>query len=440
MRADFLLSEKEFVIICRIHWGEKGSDAMFVAKRENGELLHLLHSWNENQLRTIRETERFFCPVCHLEVSLRIGKQNRWHFAHKKSDNCLIDFERESSYHMRGKAQLYKWLQSQNLQVEIEHYLPRIKQRPDIFLTIENRKFAIEYQCATLSSDEWLKRTHSYWKEGIQILWVLGGNQLKRRNAYWLSLSSFHSLCTQYYPHPYLLYFCPNEKSFLKSSSLISFSSSISFSHLVHLPLRFTAFPSLFEMSSLSAHTLKKEWLHKKHYLRSNSLQLWKYSQRSFLQLLYQHQIAPSCFPPEIGVPLPSSLAFQTHSFLWQAYIVMDLLGALAIGEYVSLHTILQYVTRHKGIRLRHLPYFPQNFWKEAVKEYVQFLCMIGEIEEVGLYKYRKKRSYSIVKMEAEVSDLDEKMVCTALSLFEAKYNMIDRKKDIIERCEEGIT
>ncbi|WP_369900660.1 competence protein CoiA [Bacillus manliponensis] len=413
---------------------------MFVAKRENGQLLHLLHSWNEKQLRMIREKERFFCPVCHLEVGLRIGKQNRWHFAHKKSDNCLIDFERESSYHMRGKVQLYRWFQSQNLQVEVERYLPRIKQRPDLFVTIENRKFAIEYQCATLSNEEWLKRTKSYWKEGIQILWILGGNQLKRRHAYWLSLSSFHSLCTQFYPHPYLLYFCSNEKAFFKGSPLIPFSSSIVFSHLIHFPLRSTTFPSLLEHSTLSIGALKKEWLQKKRYLRSNSLQIWKYSQRSFLHLLYKKQIPPSHFPPEIGVPLPSSLSFQTHPFLWQAYIVLELLESLAIGEYISLHTVFQYVARHKGIRLRQLPYFPKNFWEEAVKEYMRFLCMIGQVEEVSLYKYRKKRSFSIVKMEVEISNLDEEMVCAALFLFESKYNMIDGKKDIIERCEEGIT
>lgn len=413
---------------------------MFVAQRENGELLHLLHSWNEQQLLALREKEKFFCPVCHLEVGLRIGGQNRWHFAHKKSDSCIVDFERESSYHMRGKEQLYRWLQSQKLQVEIEHYLPTIKQRPDIFVKIGNRNIAIEYQCANLSSDGWLKRTQSYWREGIQILWVLGGNQLKRRSAHLLSISALHSLCAQYYPQPQLLYFCPDEQAFFKSSPLIPLSSSTSFSQIIHLPLRFINLSSLFEPSSLSAEALKREWLQKKKYLRLNSLHIWNYNYRSFLHLLYKYQIAPSCFPPEIGVPLPSLFAFQTHPFIWQAYIVMDVIASLEVGEYVSLHAIFQYVSRHKGIRRRPLPYFPQNFWKEAVKEYVQFLCKIGEIEAISPYKYRKTKSFFILKTEEDVNNLDEKFLCDALSLFDAKYNMIDRKKDIIEGCEEGIT
>ena len=82
-------------------------------------------------------------------------------------------------YHRHGKELLYKWFKRQNFHVDIEHYLPEIQQRPDIFIERAGRKVAIEYQCANLSIEQLYKRTYSYWRAGIQVIWIIGGNQLK---------------------------------------------------------------------------------------------------------------------------------------------------------------------------------------------------------------------------------------------------------------------
>ncbi len=81
---------------------------------------------------------------------------------------------------MYGKELLYRWFKRQNVHVEIEHYLPEIQQRPDIFIERAGRKIAIEYQCANLSIEQLYKRTYSYWRAGIQVIWIIGGNQLKK--------------------------------------------------------------------------------------------------------------------------------------------------------------------------------------------------------------------------------------------------------------------
>ena len=49
-----------------------------------------------------------------------------------KVDSCLAFYEAESTYHMHGKELLYRWFKRQNFQVDIEYYLPEIKQRPDV--------------------------------------------------------------------------------------------------------------------------------------------------------------------------------------------------------------------------------------------------------------------------------------------------------------------
>lgn len=57
---------------------------IFIAKRENGEKIHLLYNCNEELLRRMRQQERFFCVACGKEVQMKLGKQKSWHFAHKK--------------------------------------------------------------------------------------------------------------------------------------------------------------------------------------------------------------------------------------------------------------------------------------------------------------------------------------------------------------------
>ncbi|KFN04347.1 competence protein [Bacillus clarus] len=411
---------------------------MFIARRENGEKIHLLYNRDEKLLHRMRKRERFFCPSCGKEVKLKLGKQKRWHFAHKKVEQCIVHYEAESMYHMQGKEQLYRWLKSQRFQVEIEYYLPEIRQRPDLFIEREERKIAIEYQCASLSIEQLLKRTFAYWKAGIQVIWILGGKQLKRNSSYWISLSSFHSFCMQSYPQPLLFFFCPKQKTFMKCSFLTPFSSNVYFSHTIYLPMHIITFEELFHPIPFLKNKLELEWTNKKKYFRTNALPIWNYNHKSLLRLLYQFKLTPASFPSEIGVPLPSAFSFQTHLFIWQAYLYMKFIGSRKVGDSFSLQTTCNYLKKYTKRRL--LPYFAQNIWRLAVEEYMIFLCYAGVLHKVGTHKYRKIRGIIIPKTEEEVDEYDAVCLTYALSLFEAKYNMREGKADIIKEHHEGIT
>ena len=124
---------------------------------------------------------------------------------------------------MHGKELLYRWFKRQNFQVDIEYYLPEIKQRPDVFVERAGRKIAIEYQCANLAIERLYKRTYSYWQAGIQVIWIVGGNQLKKQSAYWMKFSSLMAFSLQSYPQPLLIFFCPKQKSFMKCAFVTPF-------------------------------------------------------------------------------------------------------------------------------------------------------------------------------------------------------------------------
>ncbi|WP_242309430.1 competence protein CoiA family protein [Bacillus cereus group sp. BfR-BA-01524] len=411
---------------------------IFIAKRETGEKIHLLYNCNEELLRRMRQQERFFCVACGKEVQMKLGKQKSWHFAHKKVDSCLAFYEAESTYHMRGKELLYRWFKHQNFQVDIEYYLPEIKQRPDVFVERAGRKIAIEYQCANLAIEQLYKRTYSYWQAGIQVIWIAGGNQLKKQSAYWMKFSSLMAFSLQSYPQPFLIFFCSKEKSFMKCAFVTPFSTNIFFAHTVYLPTDKTTFEMLFSPVPFEKEILREEWKKRKKYFRQNALPIWNYNYKSLLRLLYQFKCTPASFPSEIGVPLPSGFAFQTNPFIWQAFLYMKCIGELAVGECISLQYVCSYVKRYTKRRI--LPYFSQQTWKVAVNEYMTFLCYIGVLHKVGTYTYRKIRGVVMLKTEEEIMKHDEICLIHALSLFEANFNMRGGKGDIIKNDCEGIT
>lgn len=411
---------------------------IFIAKRENGEKIHLLYNCNEELLRRMRQQERFFCVACGKEVQMKLGKQKSWHFAHKKVDSCLAFYEAESMYHRHCKELLYRWFERQNFHVDIEHYLPQIQQRPDIFIERAGRKIAIEYQCANLSIEQLYKRTYSYWRAGIQVIWIIGGNQLKKQSAYWMKFSSLMAFSLQSYPQPFLIFFCSKQKAFMKCAFLTSFSTSVSFSHTIYLPTETTTFELLFSPVPFQKEILDREWKQRKDYFRKNALPIWNYNYKSLLRLLYQFKCTPASFPSEIGVPLPYGFAFQTNPFIWQAFLYMKCIGELAVGECISLQYVCSYVKKYTKRRM--LPYFSKHIWKVAVTEYMTFLCYTGVLRKVETYKYRKIRGIVMLKTEEEVMKYDETCLAYALSLFEAKYNMREGKGDIIKTDCEGIT
>ena len=112
----------------------------------------MLLAMNEQQIVTYahqaKRSQHYFCPACKQQVQLKRGKHKIAHFAHFKHQACESFSEGETAEHLRAKNQLYQWLLQQNLPVQMEAYLPLLKQRPDLLVG----KIAIEMQCSPLST------------------------------------------------------------------------------------------------------------------------------------------------------------------------------------------------------------------------------------------------------------------------------------------------
>jgi len=122
-----------------------------------------------------KDSESYVCPGCRKPVFLKKGTFRIPHFSHYKNSECSVFSEGETAEHMQGKQLLYDWLSRSDIPVQMEAYLPELKQRPDLLCWMrDGTPVAIEFQCSRLSSDRMLERTIGYREKGYQVVWILG--------------------------------------------------------------------------------------------------------------------------------------------------------------------------------------------------------------------------------------------------------------------------
>lgn len=114
------------------------------------------------------------CPGCQDPVFLKRGPKNLPHFAHYAGADCRQFSEGETTRHLLGKQRLYEWLTNQKIPVEMEAWLPELQQRPDLLVTYENRKIALEYQCSPIPFARLKERTDGYIQNGYEVYWICG--------------------------------------------------------------------------------------------------------------------------------------------------------------------------------------------------------------------------------------------------------------------------
>lgn len=117
----------------------------------------------------------FYCPGCQKEVILRQGPKRQLHFAHQTSTDCQTYSEGETKEHLEAKQLLFEWFQDTG--IEIEAFLPKLQQRPDLCY----KNIAIEVQCSSLKFSRFLERTTTYLANGYQPWWILGTKLYPKR-------------------------------------------------------------------------------------------------------------------------------------------------------------------------------------------------------------------------------------------------------------------
>lgn len=335
----------------------------------------------------------FFCPTCHGSVIVKAGSHVIPHFAHRSVKNCPLHHGGEGYYHAQGKLLLYRWLKNQHLQVSLEPYIKRISQQPDLLITINNKKIAIEFQCARIPTRQIQQRNEGYQQANINPIWILGANLFKRQSRDKLSIDQFtkqfiHRFSTS---HPLtLFYFCPKTLQFITIQHIFFTQvkqaiGQFEFSYLNHLRLT-----DLFSVYPLSLPNLYELWKKEKQYFRLRQRKRlygqdlawhkWLYSKHTHIQYL-----------PSI-VHLPVSMQYQMKSppWNWQSRLCIDILDPIPVGGHVSIKKCIHYLRNHFH-QPKTFPLIRSS--AHPIQEYFQLLEKLNVVKKQTKHVYKKERT-----------------------------------------------
>jgi competence protein CoiA len=400
-----------FEVGVEIIW-RKGGNGMLTAHTKTGLKICLGNYYSKETLLELRKKEEFICPICGENVILKLGNQRIFHFSHKKGSTCHKFFESETMDHMEGKLQLYQWLTRQKIPCRLEYYDKEIKQRPDILFKFNGRKFALEYQCSTISESVFEKRTKTYLENDYIPLWILSSNHLKRKGNNVISLSNFSYLFLRKSSiGDYIPAYCPEKKQFHFIESLFPYSIKNVFAQY-----------SIYPLEKMNINTLlapPKKWFVLEYATWARTINhftlKWALhsnaAQDPFLKEIYSRNLNIFLLPPEIGLPLPHSYYLQTSPVKWQTYLYLDVISRKHPGETITLQEIQFHVNKRmkrNEIVIRKLPQLNEINPMVPVMEYFRELIKLNIFIRTGDTTCQVKRKIIIPTTEKEKKEAQE--------------------------------
>lgn len=284
---------------------------------DKGRLFTLQAHYTRQQLIQLRRERSFLCPACEAPVILKVGTTKIPHFAHLQQFSCTPGSEPETPLHLLGKSRLASFFHDKNLPVQLEHYLPPIKQRPDLLAG----KSAIEFQCSTLPAEQVVTRSQGYAKIGLPAIWIRGIEDVPIKGMGLIQIRPFERAMFRSNPlHPHLLQFNPNQSLFVYYSNLFYVQGNRWIGKVSLLPAKEQGFPF-----AMPKKITKEEYgqvislmrIEKNKYIRSQ-LFAKNRMRNPFWRLSYELQLDKEAIPAVFGQPLTGGHLFQEHPVIWQ--------------------------------------------------------------------------------------------------------------------------
>jgi competence protein CoiA len=391
------------------------------AQTKTGENICLGLDYKKEILLDLRRKEEFICPICGETVLLKLGDQRIFHFAHKQGGICRDIYDNESNYHLEGKRQLYQWLIRQKIPSMLEYYDRKIQQRPDIIFNHKGKKYALEYQCSTIPRTIFIKRTNSYLQNGYIPIWILSSSQINNQKKNIVALSNFQYLFLRATASGkfYIPAYCPEKQQFQMIVSITPYSIKNSFVHhafssIKKMNVNDFLEPKMNHPVDLSSWNKEIEKFNLNWGLHPNK------QNQSFLHEIYLRNLNLFLLPPEIGLPVPHSLLFQTSPIIWQTYLYLDIISSKGPKDFITLRELNFFLKKRisrKDIVVRYLPQIEKVNPLLAVYDYLLLLEQMDIMTRKGDTTFQLKQTLSIPKSNREKEE--------AKLLFFQKYQRI---------------
>lgn len=362
---------------------------MLQAKTNNGKFVTLA-SLARTEIITLKQKESFRCPTCSEEVIVKAGSQMIPHFAHRSKSNCPSQEGGEGGYHEKGKLLLFQWLKHQNLDVQLEAYLPEIRQRPDILIRLNHKTVAIEYQCARVPPEQIRKRNEGYHKAGIVPIWILGANRMERKSRDCLNINQFELNFIHHFSPAVpriLFYFCPETLQFILFHDIYFSTRQKGIGKLHTKKLPHMIFTDLFQALFFSQNELYHIWKREKRAFRMKPGVHVYGNDHAWYQWLYLKETHKEFLPSIIHLPVPTQFMMKSPPWDWQSRICLDIIDPIAIGGHFSLKSC-EYLLRSHLLYPNHFPLI--KLVDSPILGYLQLLERLNIIQQTSVNQFSK--------------------------------------------------
>ncbi|WP_010649994.1 competence protein CoiA [Oceanobacillus massiliensis] len=371
---------------------------MLQAINKNGRVTTLAIMKREVIEKMKKEGEKFYCPVCKQPVIMKAGIKMIAHFAHQSISDCPSSEGGEGIYHEQGKLILYEWLKKHAMNVQLETYLPLIKQRPDILLSINDKKIAIEFQCARIPNEEIRKRNQGYKSAGIIPIWIVGANQFNRYNQNSLKMDLF----TRQFLHQFsqdsplaIYFFDPSTAHIAIVQDVFITNNTRAIGKIKIMPLKQLKFPDLFQFNLFSPIELMHLWSDEKRQFRLRTSQRLYGAEFSWRKWLYSKGYHPQNLPSAVHLPITSQHQMNTPLWNWQSKICLEIIHPHPIGGLISL----EYIAHVLKTRTHSAASYPLiHSITHPIEQYFRTLENAGILQRVSSNSFQKLQQFSFYK------------------------------------------
>lgn len=346
--------------------------------------------------KILRKEDFYYCPACKHRVYLKTGQVISPHFAHYKKENCAVFSEGETQEHLKGKLALANYFKIYGGQIQLEAYLPKLKQRPDILIKKGKKKVAIEFQCSPISIENIKERTNGYIKEDYDIIWILGNNFKYKK-----SLTALQKAC---------LYLSK------KNNRLILFHYEVEQEELIlSYDYQLNHHAKMIRRSKkVKTNAKNKIYLEKHHQVLAVNSDFTKMKEKqkrfmgmvrypsdvllSFLALIYKKDENIITLPKEIFQTLPSEWLVKTYHLTWKYRFVLWIENHF-VQEIITKKSIKKWLKKEiqkEEFIFHKIPNLDEELMLKVIVEFITLLLarniLRKKSEEKWVYQQPLKR------------------------------------------------
>ncbi|SFB84004.1 competence protein CoiA [Alkalibacterium subtropicum] len=328
-----------------------------------------------------------YCPGCREEVIFRKGKINQAHFAHKNQSLCQTFSEGETVAHIEGKLLLYHWFKKEEIEVELEAYLPEVNQRPDLLIQYNGFSVAIEYQCSPISKETIRSRTEGYNRNNIKVIWILG-EKLKVNKA--LTTRHYEYLSLNTHGSYHLFQLDGKEEQLEVITDIKGYGTRQSFMiNRIDYEDDISCVVNIVERRWHNNFPVLKSRIHEEKNLYRLSFYKDQRAKR-FFELLYYNNMHIKTLPDVIFYSVSKEWFIRTFSYQWKLILVLWLedLHPTQVITTAALNRKVKGWEKEGEIIFHYLPAIEEDIKILPFFQFLNLLCDKGYLYEVAEHKW----------------------------------------------------